>query len=168
VTAALEIGRAFAVRWEARKAREGLLDFSDLIRKAAHLLGNAEAADWIRYKLDRHFDHILIDEAQDTNQSQWDIVEALIDDFFSGEGARGRQAAHHLHRGRLQAGDLRLSGHQPGKLRPRQGQRLCAHHAGARRHPRPGASTAASPAGRISTSASRSAPPTSCSASSTG
>jgi ATP-dependent helicase/nuclease subunit A len=89
VTSALEIGRAFAVRWEARKAREGLLDFSDLIRKAAALLETSEAADWIRYKLDRHFDHILIDEAQDTNRSQWDIVEALIDDFFSGEGARG-------------------------------------------------------------------------------
>ncbi|MEQ5786871.1 double-strand break repair helicase AddA [Erythrobacter sp. NFXS35] len=89
VTAALEIGRAFAVRWEARKAREGLLDFGDLIRKAAALLSDREASDWIRYKLDRHFDHILIDEAQDTNQSQWDIVEALIDDFFSGEGARG-------------------------------------------------------------------------------
>ncbi|MCX9148528.1 double-strand break repair helicase AddA [Erythrobacter sp. WG] len=89
VTSALEIGRAFAVKWEAKKAQEGLLDFGDLIRKAAALLGDAEAADWIRYKLDRHFDHILIDEAQDTNQSQWDIVEALIDDFFAGEGARG-------------------------------------------------------------------------------
>ena len=89
VTSALEIGRAFALKWETRKAREGLLDFGDLIRKAAALLGNSEAADWIRYKLDRHFDHILIDEAQDTNQSQWDIVEALIDDFFAGEGARG-------------------------------------------------------------------------------
>jgi ATP-dependent helicase/nuclease subunit A len=89
VTSALEIGRAFAVRWEARKAREGWLDFADLIRKAAALLGQSDAADWIRYKLDRHFDHILIDEAQDTNQSQWDIVEALIDDFFTGEGARG-------------------------------------------------------------------------------
>lgn len=89
VTSALEIGRAFAVRWEARKAREGLLDFGDLIRKAADLLGQSEAADWIRYKLDRHFDHILIDEAQDTNRSQWDIVEALIDDFFAGDGARG-------------------------------------------------------------------------------
>lgn len=44
VTSALEIGRAFAVRWEARKAREGLLDFGDLIRKAAALLGDSEAA----------------------------------------------------------------------------------------------------------------------------
>lgn len=91
VTAALEIGRAFALRWEARKAREGLLDFGDLIRKAALLLSGSAAADWIRYKLDRHFDHILIDEAQDTNQSQWDIVFALIDDFFSGDGARGEK-----------------------------------------------------------------------------
>jgi ATP-dependent helicase/nuclease subunit A len=86
---AFEIGRAFALRWADAKAREGLLDFSDLIRKAARLLGNQDASAWIRYKLDRHFDHILIDEAQDTNQAQWDIVLALIDDFFSGEGARG-------------------------------------------------------------------------------
>lgn len=89
LTAALEIGRAFALKWEDAKRREGLLDFDDLIRRAAHLLKQADSADWIRYKLDRRFDHILIDEAQDTNEAQWDIVFALIDDFFSGEGASG-------------------------------------------------------------------------------
>ncbi len=89
LTPALEMGRKFALRWEAAKARERLLDFDDLIRKAARLLSNNDAASWIRYKLDRNFDHILIDEAQDTNEAQWDIVFALIDDFFSGEGARG-------------------------------------------------------------------------------
>ncbi len=89
LTPALEMGRSFALRWEEAKAREGLLDFDDLIRNAAHLLSKTEAADWIRYKLDRSFDHVLIDEAQDTNAAQWDIVFALIDDFFSGEGARG-------------------------------------------------------------------------------
>ncbi|MEO1220431.1 MAG: double-strand break repair helicase AddA [Pseudomonadota bacterium] len=89
LTSALEMGRRFWDRWEEAKRREGYLDFDDLIRRAARLLGNSEASDWIRYKLDRSFDHILIDEAQDTNASQWDIVFALIDDFFSGEGARG-------------------------------------------------------------------------------
>jgi len=89
LTDAFEIGRAFALGWADAKRREGLLDFSDLIRKAARLLGREDASAWIRYKLDRHFDHILIDEAQDTNQAQWDIVLALVDDFFSGEGARG-------------------------------------------------------------------------------
>ncbi|QUL38903.1 double-strand break repair helicase AddA [Erythrobacter sp. JK5] len=89
LTHALELGRAFWLRWEEAKRRDGLLDFNDLIRKAAALLNGSIASDWIRYKLDRQFDHILIDEAQDTNRAQWDIVDALIDDFFSGEGAAG-------------------------------------------------------------------------------
>lgn len=89
LTTALEMGRAFWDRWEEAKRREGYLDFDDLIRRAAELLGNEDASAWIRYKLDRSFDHILIDEAQDTNKSQWDIIFALIDDFFAGEGARG-------------------------------------------------------------------------------
>ncbi len=89
LTAAFELGGIFARKWEAAKKREGLIDFDDLIRKAADLLANKETSEWIRYKLDRQFNHILIDEAQDTNQSQWDIIDALIDDFFSGEGAAG-------------------------------------------------------------------------------
>ncbi len=89
LTPSLELGRTFALRWEEAKEREALLDFDDLIQLAAALLGNKDASDWIRYKLDRRFDHILIDEAQDTNAAQWDIVFALIDDFFSGEGAAG-------------------------------------------------------------------------------
>ena len=31
--------------------------------------------DWVRYKLDRAVDHVLVDEAQDTNAAQWEIVE---------------------------------------------------------------------------------------------
>lgn len=82
-------GRAFARRWEEAKAREGLVDFDDLIHRAARLLSSSQMADWIRYKLDRSFDHILVDEAQDTNRAQWAIVKALTDDYFDGLGARG-------------------------------------------------------------------------------
>ena len=85
----LEAGRAFTKRWEEAKAREGLVDFDDLIHRAAHLLSSNAMADWIRYKLDRSFDHILVDEAQDTNKAQWAIVKALTDDYFDGLGARG-------------------------------------------------------------------------------
>lgn len=85
----LEVGRRFALLWEDAKAREGLVDFDDLIRRAAALLSKRDMAAWIRYKLDRQFDHILIDEAQDTNAQQWAIIDALTDDFFSGEGAHG-------------------------------------------------------------------------------
>lgn len=83
----LELGCKFALLWEDAKAREGLVDFDDQISRAADLLGRSEMAGWIRYKLDRRFDHVLIDEAQDTNAAQWAIIFALIDDFFAGEGA---------------------------------------------------------------------------------
>jgi ATP-dependent helicase/nuclease subunit A len=86
---ALELGRAFALAWHEAKQREGLIDFDDQIRQAADLLGRSELSEWIRYKLDRRFDHILVDEAQDTNEAQWRIIEALTGDFFTGQGAHG-------------------------------------------------------------------------------
>lgn len=86
---ALRLGRAFALAWEAAKEREGLIDFDDQIRRAAELLATPALGDWIRYKLDRRFDHILVDEAQDTNAAQWRIIDALTGDFFAGEGQRG-------------------------------------------------------------------------------
>lgn len=84
---AFTLGHAFAQAWEAAKQREGLIDFDDQIRHAANLLRESDQAEWIRYKLDRRFDHVLVDEAQDTNAAQWDIIFALTGDFFAGLGA---------------------------------------------------------------------------------
>ncbi|HEX4847371.1 MAG TPA: UvrD-helicase domain-containing protein, partial [Novosphingobium sp.] len=84
---ALELGWRFAGKWAEAKARAGFIDFNDQIRQAARLLNRSELSEWIRYKLDRRFDHVLVDEAQDTNVAQWQIINALIGDFFAGEGA---------------------------------------------------------------------------------
>ncbi|WP_295634599.1 double-strand break repair helicase AddA [Novosphingobium sp.] len=89
VEPALGLGRRFALAWDAAKAREGLIDFDDQIRRAAALLNQQDMGEWVRYKLDRQFDHVLVDEAQDTNAAQWDIINALVGDFFTGEGQRG-------------------------------------------------------------------------------
>ena len=91
ITPALDVGRKFALAWDEAKEREGLVDFDDLIRRAARLLVRSDLSDWIRYKLDRRFDHVLVDEAQDTNESQWAIINALTDDFFSGLGQAGEK-----------------------------------------------------------------------------
>src|SRR6516225_11134212 len=48
------------------------------------------SAPWVLFKLDGGLDHILIDEAQDTNPEQWEIVAGLAQEFFAGEGARDR------------------------------------------------------------------------------
>ncbi|SFR96302.1 double-strand break repair helicase AddA [Sphingomonas jatrophae] len=87
--AGLRAGQAYAAAYDAAKRAAGLVDFDDLIRTAVRLLGQDGIGDWIRYKLDQATDHILVDEAQDTNARQWAIVAALASDYFAGEGARG-------------------------------------------------------------------------------
>ncbi|MEE8258512.1 MAG: double-strand break repair helicase AddA, partial [Sphingomonadales bacterium] len=70
------------------KEAYGYLDYDDLILKTSELLAREGIAPWILYKLDGGIDHILVDEAQDTNQIQWQLVEKLSDEFFSGYGGR--------------------------------------------------------------------------------
>ncbi|MGN6747447.1 MAG: double-strand break repair helicase AddA, partial [Xanthobacteraceae bacterium] len=67
--------------------RRGLVDYDDLIDKTLELLTNVDAA-WVHYKLDFGVDHLLIDEAQDTSNKQWQIVRALVAEFTAGAGAR--------------------------------------------------------------------------------
>ena len=73
----------------ARHKRDrALLDYDDLILRARDLLQGQGAASWVLFKLDGGLDHILIDEAQDTNPEQWDVVRLLAEEFFAGEGPR--------------------------------------------------------------------------------
>ncbi|HEX8402857.1 MAG TPA: double-strand break repair helicase AddA [Allosphingosinicella sp.] len=88
--AALRAGQAFAAAYAEAKRAHGLVDFDDLIAGAEQLLTTPGMGDWVRFKLDQSTDHILVDEAQDTNERQWSIVAALTEEFFAGEGAVGR------------------------------------------------------------------------------
>ncbi|OKL44376.1 double-strand break repair helicase AddA [Pseudovibrio exalbescens] len=74
--------------YEKDKIQRGFLDFEDLVVRAATLLSRSDAAQWVQYKLDQGLDHILVDEAQDTSPRQWEVISALADEFFSGDGAR--------------------------------------------------------------------------------
>jgi ATP-dependent helicase/nuclease subunit A len=85
----LAAGRDYARAYAAAKRRVGAVDFEDLIGRTIALLSQPGMGEWVRYKLDQVTEHILIDEAQDTNPRQWAIVSAVADEFFAGEGARG-------------------------------------------------------------------------------
>jgi len=87
-SAAVRFALTVADGYEDEKRRRNALDFADMIEKAKLLLSNAEATAWVLYKLDGGVDHLLLDEAQDTNPDQWAIVQALVEEFFAGEGAR--------------------------------------------------------------------------------
>jgi ATP-dependent helicase/nuclease subunit A len=79
------LAAAIRARRDAMKAALGALDFDDLIKKTLDLLTKSSAA-WVLYKLDRGIDHVLVDEAQDTNPDQWRILRLLTEEFTAGEG----------------------------------------------------------------------------------
>ena len=80
--------RAWRSAYGARKQAAGLLDFDDLIDLAVALLKRPGTAAWVLWRLDGGLDHILVDEAQDTSPAQWQVINALSEEFFAGAGAR--------------------------------------------------------------------------------
>ena len=82
--AGLRAGQAFARAYVRAKRAAGVADFDDLIAWTRRLFDQPGMGEWVRYKLDQRTDHILVDEAQDTNADQWAIVDALAAEFFSG------------------------------------------------------------------------------------
>jgi ATP-dependent helicase/nuclease subunit A len=67
------VGR-FGDRYEELKAERAALDFEDLQLKAVELLSSAEA---VRDRYREQFDHLMVDEFQDTNGLQLQLIEQL-------------------------------------------------------------------------------------------
>lgn len=88
--ALLTVGYACLKNYETLKAKAAALDYNDLIERTRTLITGKTAgrdnAPWVLFKLDGGLDHILIDEAQDTNPAQWEIVSKLLEEFTSGAG----------------------------------------------------------------------------------
>ncbi|MCC7168418.1 MAG: double-strand break repair helicase AddA, partial [Rhodospirillales bacterium] len=83
--ALLRLGGAMLDHYRQAKERAARLDYDDLILAARRLI--ERGAPWVLFKLDGGIDHILIDEAQDTNPDQWAVARALVDEMFAGQGA---------------------------------------------------------------------------------
>lgn len=64
-------------RYEAEKSKASALDFDDLLLEAVFLFKKNEE---IRKKWQARFEHILIDEYQDTNSVQYQLVHCLVND----------------------------------------------------------------------------------------
>jgi len=87
-SALLRLGGDILTEYERSKAALAVLDYDDLVIRVCDLLTDRDATLWVLYKLDGGLDHILVDEAQDTNPEQWQVIAALAGEFFSGKTSR--------------------------------------------------------------------------------
>ncbi len=86
----LTLADRLSTRYARMKALRNVLDYDDLILKTRDLLAVEGNVGWVLFKLDRGIDHVLVDEAQDTNPEQWEVIERLTGEFFVGESAHER------------------------------------------------------------------------------
>lgn len=85
-----QAGTALLAHYQQLKAEQRLLDFSDLEWQAYRLLNHSDNVHWVQYKLDQRIDHLLIDEFQDTNPTQWRLILPLLEELAANEDQRGR------------------------------------------------------------------------------
>ncbi|MFT7879361.1 MAG: RecB-like helicase [Sulfurimonas sp.] len=64
----------------------GILSFDDLTYFTYRLLHESISSEFLYFKIDAKFKHILLDEFQDTSTLQFLLLKPLIDEIFAGEG----------------------------------------------------------------------------------
>lgn len=82
--ALFDLSAAFTMLYRDMKRQRNLLDFDDLILYTRKLFSQPDVMGWVLSQLDLSLSHILVDEAQDTAPSQWEILQMLVSDFFVG------------------------------------------------------------------------------------
>jgi len=79
---------AIAVRqFEEQLEARALLDFSGVLERALALLKGMDEFALSRFRLESRFQHVLVDEFQDTNRTQWELVAQLVRNWGEGLGA---------------------------------------------------------------------------------
>ena len=89
-TAWYRAGQRLLDHFQRFKREQRLLDFNDLEWHAYRLLNSGDNAQWVQYKLDARIDHLLIDEFQDTNPTQWRLLLPLLKELAAGNDERRR------------------------------------------------------------------------------
>jgi ATP-dependent helicase/nuclease subunit A len=83
-------GACLITLFQRLKREQRMLDFTDLEWNCYQLLNSSDNALWVQYKIDQRIDHILIDEFQDTNPTQWHLLAPLLEEMAASETDRWR------------------------------------------------------------------------------
>ncbi|MBU1691234.1 MAG: UvrD-helicase domain-containing protein [Gammaproteobacteria bacterium] len=77
--AALRCGAGLLAAYQRLKEERRAVDFTDVEWRVHELLNRSDHAEYMQYKLDCRYRHILLDEFQDTNPLQWQIMRSWLD-----------------------------------------------------------------------------------------
>lgn len=78
----INLAYEFNQQFSQHKNNQNYIDYNDLISKCLTLISDPQLSLWIKYKLSKQIDHILVDESQDTSLKQWQIIYALIEEIL--------------------------------------------------------------------------------------
>ena len=80
----LGLARSAAEFYARYKKNHRVMDFNDLEFNAYQLMSSDATASYLQTRLDARYQHILIDEFQDTNPLQWQILKSWLDAYSAG------------------------------------------------------------------------------------
>ena len=81
------IFRVAVTQYQRTLDARGLVDFPGLLERAVALLKNLDEFAESRLRLESRYQHVLVDEFQDTSRAQWELVLQLIRTWGEGIGA---------------------------------------------------------------------------------
>ena len=77
---------------EIESKQKSSLSFSQMTNRLYDLLQNEIDKDFLYFRIDGSFNHMLIDEFQDTNIVQYKILEPFMQEISSGVGTKGNRS----------------------------------------------------------------------------
>ena len=80
-----QAGSCLLNHFQRLKREQRTLDFTDLEWQACQLLNRSDHAQWVQYKLDQRINHLLVDEFQDTNPTQWRLLLPLLQEMAAAD-----------------------------------------------------------------------------------
>lgn len=89
----MQLCHAFCEIREKLKADAGYVEFTDLAKACFRLFNDADASG-ARFLIERPFQHIMLDEFQDTSRLQWGIFSELCKDLLSRNSHLTNHAPH--------------------------------------------------------------------------
>ncbi len=87
------VQRLFAValdQYQRTLHKHGVLDFPGVLQRTLGLLAQMDEFSRSRFKLEARYQHVLVDEFQDTSRAQWALVELLVRSWAAGRGLTER------------------------------------------------------------------------------